>query len=102
MTDFVLKNSDVPLIRLHDANRQDIRCDGEFVLYWMVANRRTHWNFSLQRALDWTMELRKPLVVLEALRCDCPWASDRIHEFVIRGMADNAESLGNTPVTYYP
>jgi deoxyribodipyrimidine photo-lyase len=76
--------------------------NGEFVLYWMIANRRSHWNFSLQRAVEWAVELRKPLVILEALRCGYRWASDRIHGFIIDGMADNAESLAKSPVYYYP
>ena len=47
-------------------------------------------------------KLRKPLVVLEALRCDYPWASDRIHQFVLDGMAENACRLEGTNVLHYP
>jgi deoxyribodipyrimidine photo-lyase len=68
----------------------------------MIANRRTHWNFSLQRAVEWSSRLSKPLVILEALRCDYPWASDRLHRFVVEGMHDNAIRLKNTGVWYYP
>ena len=49
--------------------------------------RRTRFNFGLQRAVECSAALRKPLVVLEALRCDYPWASDRFHQFVLEGMA---------------
>ena len=75
---------------------------GEYVLYWMIANRRAQWNFSLQRAVEWSMELGKPLVVFEALRAGYQWASDRIHAFVIDGMIDNARAFENKPVHYYP
>ena len=68
----------------------------------MTAFRRVHWNFSLQRALDWAKELNKPLIVLEALRCGYQWASDRLHRFILDGMADNARSLKKTHVLYYP
>jgi len=68
----------------------------------MIANRRTTWNFSLERAIEWAEKLGKPLVVLEALRCDYRWASDRLHYFVIQGMADNARRLADSRVTYYP
>jgi deoxyribodipyrimidine photo-lyase len=94
--------SSVPEIRIRCGNAKAVRSDGEFVLYWMTANRRTRWNFSFERAVDWARSLRKPLVVLEALRCDYRWASDRLHWFVIQGMADNALRLQGRAVTYYP
>jgi deoxyribodipyrimidine photo-lyase len=46
--------------------------------------------------------LRKPLVVFEALEVDYPWASDRLHGFIIEGMYDNARAFAATPVTYFP
>ncbi len=92
----------VPEERIRQANDRAINPDGNFVLYWMIAFRRTEWNFSLQRAVDLARELKKPLVVFEALRADYQWASDRIHHFVIQGMADNAKRLQRKPVTYFP
>jgi len=40
--------------------------------------------------------------VLEALRCDYRWASERFHRFVLDGMADNAESFRRAGVHYHP
>jgi deoxyribodipyrimidine photo-lyase len=74
---------------------------GEYVLYWMIAARRTRWNFGLQHAAETAAALRRPLVVLEALRCDYPWASDRLHRFILDGMAANAASLRGR-LHYYP
>ena len=68
----------------------------------MIASRRTTWNFALDRAIEWAEKVRKPLVILEALRCAYPRASDRMHRFVLDGMADNARSLDGTGVLYYP
>lgn len=68
----------------------------------MIAFRRVNWNFSLQRAIDWAKELNKPLIVLEALRCDYKWASDRLHRFILDGMADNARELKKSNALYYP
>lgn len=68
----------------------------------MTAFRRTTWNFALQRAVEWAAELHKPLVVLEALRCDYPWASDRLHRFVVQGMEDNRAALAERRAVYYP
>ncbi|HXG54468.1 MAG TPA: hypothetical protein VNJ03_03740 [Vicinamibacterales bacterium] len=77
-------------------------CDADFVLYWMTAARRTRWNFGLQRAAELAVELRKPLVVVEALRSDYPDASDRFHQFVLEGMGANAEGFRASRALYYP
>jgi len=68
----------------------------------MTAARRTRWNFGLQRAIEHAVELRRPLIVLEALRCDYEWASDRLHRFVLDGMAENARRFARSPALYYP
>ncbi|MEM7584485.1 MAG: deoxyribodipyrimidine photolyase [Acidobacteriota bacterium] len=94
--------SKIPEARLLERNEAPVRASGSYVLYWMIAARRAAWNFGLQRAVEWASELGRPLVVLEALRCDYRWASDRLHAFVIEGMGANARSLSRTPVHYYP
>ncbi len=91
-----------PRIRVFTKNEADVQTGGEFVLYWMISTRRVRWNFAIDRAAEWASELGKPLLVLEALRCDYPWASDRIHRFVIDGMRDNARALDGSGIGYYP
>jgi deoxyribodipyrimidine photo-lyase len=91
----------VPAIRIRDLNKGTARPDGGYVLYWMTANRRTRNNFSLQRALEWCTQLNRPLLVFEALRIGYRWASDRMHRFVLQGMADNRRALKDLPVRYY-
>jgi len=68
----------------------------------MIAIRRATWNFALQRAVEHAVRLGRPLVVLEALRAGYQWASERLHAFVIDGMADNARTFAGRPVTYLP
>ncbi|MBW1781459.1 MAG: deoxyribodipyrimidine photolyase [Deltaproteobacteria bacterium] len=92
----------VPILRVRNGNSAPVNTGGRFVLYWMIANRRARWNYSLDRAIDWAEELDKPLVVLEALRCGYEWACDRFHHFILRGMADNARQFKGTTVSYYP
>ncbi|MBK7583991.1 MAG: deoxyribodipyrimidine photolyase [Myxococcales bacterium] len=75
--------------------------DGEYVLYWMVAARRTRASFALDHAIDRSLELRKPLVVFEPLRADYRWASERLHAFVIAGMRDNAAACAKAGVQYF-
>lgn len=94
--------SSVPAIRIRTGNSLPVRQDGDFVLHWMTASSRVTWNFALERAVEWSEKLQKPLVVLEALRCGYPWASDRIHRFALDGMAENACWFEGTEVLYYP
>jgi len=91
----------VPEIRIRQLNPSPIQVEGEYVLYWMIANRRTRSNFSLERAIEWCKELNKPLLILEALRCEYEWASDRLHRFALQGMRENQESLRKSSATYY-
>ena len=92
----------MPDIRIRKSNDAPVNTRGDFVLYWMIAFRRTARNYSLQRAVEWAKELNKPLIILEALRCCYPWASDRHHRFILEGMFDNALSLKESNVLYYP
>ncbi len=92
----------IPEIRVSACNTAPVHPAADFVLYWMIAFRRTHWNFALDRAVEYAVQLKKPLVILEALRCDYPWASDRMHRFVLEGMAEKARGLDKIGVTYYP
>jgi deoxyribodipyrimidine photo-lyase len=92
----------VPEPRLRAVNGAPIRADGAFVLYWMIAARRPAHSFALDRAVALARELRRPLLVLEALRAGYPWASDRLHRFVLQGMAANAAAFAAAGVGYHP
>jgi deoxyribodipyrimidine photo-lyase len=92
----------VPASRVRAANARAVDPAGSFVLYWMIAARRARHSFALDRAVERAAALRLPLVVLEPLRAGYRWASDRLHRFVIEGMADNARRFAGTPVLYHP
>jgi deoxyribodipyrimidine photo-lyase len=94
--------SSVPTLRIRTVSDAEASANGDYVLYWMIACRRAEYNFSLQRAVHWAKELKKPLLIFEALRCGYRWASDRLHRFVVEGMADNAERFAKKHVFYYP
>lgn len=93
---------EVPAIRVRSVNDSAPNSAGDYILYWMISYRRGKYNFSLDRSIEWAKKLNKPLVILEALRCDYPWASDRLHRFVIQGMVDNAQHFANKAAVYYP
>lgn len=94
--------STVPNLRIQVRNEAPVNTGGEFILYWMISNRRTTWNYSLQESVEWAKRQKKPLVILEALRCGYQWASDRLHRFILDGMLDNAQRLKHSGVFYYP
>ena len=94
--------SSVPSLRVRSLNQRAPRPGGDFVLYWMVAHRRLSWNFALDRAVEHARAFQRPLVILEALRADYPWASDRHHAFALAGMREHAAALDGTGVAYHP
>ena len=93
--------SSVPALRVRRAGAAPV-ADGEYVLYWMISARRARSNFALERAAEWARALERPLLVLEALRAAYPWASARLHRFVLDGMAHNARALAARGVGYFP
>ena len=92
----------VPDLRLRTLNEKPRHPSGAFVLYWMTAFRRRGYNFALQRAVERSREMGKPLLVLEALRAGYPWACDRFHAFLLQGMQENLRAFAQGRVRYYP
>jgi deoxyribodipyrimidine photo-lyase len=90
-----------PAERIRVVNSAPLRGGGRFVAYWMTAQRRAGWNYGLERAVELARELGKPLAVVETLRCDGPYASDRLHAFAVQGMAENARRLRGRAL-YHP
>ncbi len=94
-------DSRVPALRREALNSAEIRNGGRHVVYWMTAYRRPAWNFALDRAVELAAAHSVPLIVLEALRCDYRWASDRLHAFVLAGMRDQRKAFAKSPVGYH-
>lgn len=91
----------LPALRVNAVNDAPFRPDGDYILYWMIAQRRVHWNFALDRALELGQRFNKPVLIFEALRVGYPWASDRIHQFVLEGMVDNRRACEAANLSYY-
>lgn len=90
------------ILRVNTLNAAPVRHHGAYVLYWMVASRRLEWNFALDRAAWHARALGLPLVILEAIRADYPWASPRHHAFCLDGMREHGERLAGSGVAYLP
>ena len=88
--------------RLRRLNEARTAATADYVLYWMQAFRRLAHNHALDYAARCAGELGKPLVIYEGLRIDYPWASRRIHRFVLEGMQDNLAAAHRLGVSYWP
>lgn len=97
-----MDSSQIPALRIQSGGSGHVDPAGKFVLYWMTAYRRATWNFSLQRAVEWAVAAGKPLLVVEVLHVGRPWDSRRHHQFVLDGMADNAEHFARHGIAYRP
>ena len=77
--------------------------NAKYVLYWMQMFKRTSHNHALKYAIGQANERNLPLVVYEGLKYYYPWASDRIHTFILEGVEEKRiafEKLGITYVFY--
>ena len=92
----------VPASRIHVKSAHPARARGVHVVYWCIAQRRRGFNFGLQRAVELAVEHQRPLVIFEPLRAGYRWASDRIHAFVLQGMAANQRAHAGGPALYLP
>ncbi len=95
-------SSPAPASRVTHANAAPVAARGRYVLYWMIAARRTRWSFALEHAISRARDLERPLLVFEPLRAGYRWASDRLHAFVLQGMAANRRAFEAVGVTYVP
>ncbi|MEO8452875.1 MAG: deoxyribodipyrimidine photo-lyase [Gemmatimonadota bacterium] len=88
-------------LRIHAGTEPGPRPGGEFVLYWMQnVTLRISENFALGFAIEQANQLRLPLLIYHGLRPDYPWASDRIHTFVLESVVDLAEDFEARGIQY--
>ncbi|MGE0347089.1 MAG: deoxyribodipyrimidine photo-lyase [Gemmatimonadales bacterium] len=76
------------------------RPGGEFVLYWMQVTHRAHDNFALNHAIEQANALGVPVLVYHGLRHDYPWASDRLHTFILQGVRDLVAAFAARGIQY--
>ena len=91
-----------PEVRIRALNEAPVRPERDYVLYWMTSFRRARSNFSLQRAVEQAVALKRPLVVFEPLRLGYEYANDRLHTFVLQGMEENQRRFAASAVSYFP
>jgi deoxyribodipyrimidine photo-lyase len=86
----------VPEIRITKVNDLPVGNSGDYVLYWMTAARRLRYHFGLQRAVEWSNTLNRPLLIFDAVRTNYRWACDRFHQFLIDGIEERSSLLSTS------
>jgi deoxyribodipyrimidine photo-lyase len=77
-----------------------VRTEAQYVLYWAQMNRRVDSNQALLFAAQLANQHKLPLLVYEGLTCWYPYASDRIHTFVLEGVPETEQRLKKLGVGY--
>lgn len=73
---------------------------GKYVLYWMQIFKRTSHNHALNFAINAANERKLPLVVYEGLKYYYHWANDRIHTFILEGVAEKKAEFARLGIKY--
>ncbi len=89
----------LPDLRLHHPGRIT-PARGEFVLYWMQVTMRATENFALNYAIEQANALDLPVLVYHGLRPDYPWASLRLHSFILESAVDLNSEFSRRGIQY--
>jgi deoxyribodipyrimidine photo-lyase len=85
------------VVQLNDA---EVNKRARYVLYWMQMYKRVDYNHALIWAIRKANELKLPLVVYEGLKYYYPWASDRIHTFILEGVDEKRKRFAELGIRY--
>lgn len=86
--------------RVVTLNEQPVNPKARYVLYWMQMFKRVEHNHSLIWAIRKANELKLPLVVYEGLKYYYPWASDRLHTFILEGVEEKRTAFEKRGIRY--
>ncbi|REJ77376.1 MAG: deoxyribodipyrimidine photolyase [Acidobacteria bacterium] len=85
------------VVKLNDA---DERQGADYVLYWMQMYKRADHNHALNFAIEKANDLGLPLLVYEGLKFYYPWASDRLHTFILEGVEEKRDAFKDRGISY--
>ena len=86
--------------RVVQLNDKPVNQNAKYVLYWMQMYKRVDNNHSLIYAIRRANELKLPLVVYEGLKYYYPWASDRLHTFILEGVEEKRTAFEKHGIRY--
>lgn len=73
---------------------------GDYILYWMQASVRAHWNHALEYAIETANKMQKPLLTVFGLTSDFPEANSRHYRFLIEGLLHVKNELEKRGVAF--
>lgn len=85
------------VLQINDKQPND---KARYVLYWMQMYKRVDNNHALIYAIRQANELGLPLVVYEGLKYYYPWASDRLHTFILEGVEEKRAAFEKLGIRY--
>ncbi|TGK00778.1 deoxyribodipyrimidine photolyase [Leptospira semungkisensis] len=94
--------SEKNLIRVREGNKKPVLEEGEYILYWIRANRRLAWNHCLDYSIHLSQKFKKPLIILESIMMDFEWSSPRLHTFLLEGLCDTIEEAEKSGFAFWP
>src|SRR5512136_2235521 len=94
-------STQVPPERIRRLNERPERAGADFVLYWIQMYHRAEQNWALTSAVEAANRLALPLVVYHGLGYNYPYANDRIHRFILEGVAELAERFARRGILYH-
>ncbi len=86
--------------RVVQLNDSPVNENGRYVVYWMQMFNRASHNHALTWAIRKANELELPLVVYEGLKYYYPWASDRLHTFILEGVEEKRRDFKELGIKY--
>ena len=95
-------SNEFPKSRIRTMNHHEINPNGKFILYWMTSCRRFNYNASLQHAISLSRDLKKPVLVVEAVSIKHKFANDRFLSFMVQGIMNNIRDYEDNGLTYIP
>ena len=89
----LLKSEDSRLEpRIRVLKNLPVDMSGDFVVYWMTATRRYRYNAALERAVEISLSINKPLLIVEGVSVRHRWTSERVVTFMVQGLVENISS----------
>jgi deoxyribodipyrimidine photo-lyase len=86
--------------RVVGLNDKQVNSRARYVLYWMQIYKRVENNHALAWAIRQANELKLPVVVYEGLKYYYPWASDRMHTFILEGVEEKRIEFEKRGIRY--
>ncbi len=91
----------VPPARITRLNDRPERSGSGYVLYWIEMYHRAEQNWALTAAIQAANRLGLPLIVYHGLGFTYPHANDRIHRFILEGVAELRERFATRGIRYH-